>query len=62
MTTMTVYDIQIIKKDKTIVEDRSGPHYGSYLELDPALKARCEVLSKDENVFTVIVKSSQVMA
>jgi len=62
MTSMTVYDIQVIYKDKTVVMDKSGPYYGSYLEDDPALDKRCEEILEDANVLTVIVNSSSEMA
>lgn len=62
MTSMTVYDIQVVRKDKTIVEDRTGPYYGSYFENDPDLKKRCKELYEADDTFIVIVKSASVMA
>lgn len=61
MTSMTVYDVEVIHKDKTIVMDTSGPYFGSFLDHDAAIKCAVEY-EKDNDVFMTYIKQSSVMA
>ena len=61
MTTMTVYDIKIINKDKTTTNDKSGPYYGSYVNMEAAIKQSLEY-EKDPNVFMTRIESTNIMA
>ena len=60
MTAMTAYDIEIIYNDKSVAIDKSGPYYGSYLDIVDA-EARADDLRLLPDVFLVRLMHGQVM-
>jgi len=60
MTTMKVYDIKIIYKDKKMDYDKSGPYFGSYFNEDEAITKALEI-EQDENVFMTMVEPTTCM-
>jgi hypothetical protein len=61
MSSMIVYDIKIILKDKSINTDTSGPYFGSYLDKEDAI-AKASEYEKEENVFMTLIETSSIMA
>lgn len=61
MSSMTVYDIKVIFKDKSINTDASGPYFGSYLDKEDAVAKALEY-EKEENIFMTMIETSSIMA